>query len=154
MQDHNPKAESQIARIYKTEVVQGQGTAKTGEPYAQLIAHCYMAKTDSNKDFISDIEAGIKKEVSIGCAVQSIVCSICGADNRVTACAHYNGNTYSGQVCYKKLVNPTDAYEVSFVAVPAQKDAGVTKSYGGKPSKELKTVADMFRAAFKTEERK
>ena len=28
MQDHNPKAESQIARIYKTEVVMGQGTAR------------------------------------------------------------------------------------------------------------------------------
>ena len=94
--DANPKAESQIARIYKTEVAMGQGTAKAGEPYTQLIAHCYMAKTDSSKDSITDIEAGIKKEVSVGCTVQSIVCSVSGADNRVTACGHFNGNTYSG----------------------------------------------------------
>jgi HK97 family phage portal protein len=155
MQDHSPKVENQKARIYKTEVISGTGTARTGEPYAQLIAHCYMAKTESNKDFIADIEAGIKKEVSIGCAVQSVICSVCGADNRVTACSHINGKEYNGQTCYKKLVNPSDAYEVSFVAVPAQKDAGVTKSYGGEPPKEepkTKTVADFIKAAFKTEE--
>jgi HK97 family phage portal protein len=158
MQDHNPKAENQKARIYKTEVVKGNGTTKAGEPYSQLIAHCYMANTESNKDFIAEIEAGIKKEVSVGCAVKSVICSICGVDNRVTVCDHYNGLEYGGQTCYKKLVNPVDAYEVSFVAVPSQTDAGVTKSYGGEPPKPKeptqKTVADMFRAAFKTEESK
>ena len=156
MQDHNPKAENQKARIYKTEVVTGNGTTKTGEPYSQLIAHCYMANTESNKDFIAEIEAGIKKEVSVGCAVKSVICSICGVDNRVTSCAHYNGVDYDGQICYKKLVNPADAYEVSFVAVPSQTDAGVTKSYGGEPLKpneaKTKTVSEMIRAAFKTED--
>lgn len=157
MQDHNPKAENQKARIYKTEVVKGAGTTKTGEPYSQLIAYCYMANTESNKDFITEIEAGIKKEVSIGCSVNSVICSVCGVDNRLAWCGHWNGEDYDGQTCYKKLVNPADAYEVSFVAVPAQPDAGVTKSYGGKKPAEdqtKKSVADLFTAAFKTEESK
>ena len=32
-------------------------------------------------------------------------------------------------LCYGILTNPTDAYEWSFVAVPAQRKAGVTKSF-------------------------
>lgn len=33
-------------------------------------------------------------------------------------------------MCYFELKSPTDAYEVSFVAVPAQPKAGTTKNYG------------------------
>ena len=50
---------------------------------------------------------------------------------RKTLCEHWNGRIYDGQTCYFKLLNPKDAYEVSFVAVPAQPNAGVTKEYGG-----------------------
>ena len=32
-------------------------------------------------------------------------------------------------MCYFELKNPTDAYEVSFVAIPAQPKAGTTKNY-------------------------
>lgn len=128
--DHKWKAENQVARIFDTEVTDGAGTTKTGESYAQLVAHCYMLRTDSTKDMIAEIEAGIKKEVSVGCAIGSAVCSICGVDNRKAWCEHYNGKTYDGQLCYFKLEEPLDAYELSFVAVPAQPAAGVTKSYG------------------------
>lgn len=34
---------------------------------------------------------------------------------------------FDGRLCYGELQNPTDAYEWSFVAVPAQKNAGITK---------------------------
>ena len=34
---------------------------------------------------------------------------------------------YNGKTCYAILDEVTDAYEVSFVAVPAQRGAGVTK---------------------------
>ena len=37
---------------------------------------------------------------------------------------------HSGQLCCTLLEEPTDAYEWSFVAVPAQREAGVTKAYG------------------------
>lgn len=134
--NHRALAENQVARIYSTEVVGGDKQASTSEQYSQLVAHCYMVRTDSNKDLITEIESGIKKEVSVGCRIGSAVCSICGVDNRKTWCEHYNGKTYDGQQCYFRLENPTDAYELSFVAIPAQPKAGVTKSYGTeKPEK-------------------
>ena len=37
---------------------------------------------------------------------------------------------YGEQLCYLELRDPTDAYEWSFVAVPAQRKAGVLKRYG------------------------
>ena len=33
-----------------------------GDKYTQLKAHCYMVRTDGNKDLIAEIKAGIKKE--------------------------------------------------------------------------------------------
>ena len=136
--NHMAKAENQCARIYETEVTAGEGVTKNGEPYAQLIAHCYMVRTETNKDLITEISAGIKKEVSVGCAIGSVICSICGTDNRSAMCKHYNGREYDGQTCYFKLEDPKDAYEVSFVAVPAQPNAGVTKAYSDKEITEEK----------------
>lgn len=136
--NHQNKAENQCARIYATEVVEENGTTKNDETYARLVAHCYMAKTDSNKDLITEIQAGIKKEVSVGCRIKKAICSICGTDNREGYCKHWPSKEYDGQTCYFKLLEPKDAYEVSFVAVPAQPNAGVTKSYGEKELKEEK----------------
>ena len=36
---------------------------------------------------------------------------------------------YKGKLCYGVLSEPEDAYEWSFVAVPAQRSAGVTKAF-------------------------
>lgn len=131
MKDHRSQTDNQVARIYATEVVEENRTTKNGENYARLIAHCYMVKTDSNKDLITEIQAGIKKEVSVGCQIKKAICSICGTDNREGYCKHWNGREYDGKQCYFKLEDPQDAYEVSFVAIPAQPKAGVTKAYTG-----------------------
>lgn len=56
------------------------------------------------------------------------VCSICGAEGGT--CQHTPGQRYGEQLCYLELRDPTDAYEWSFVAVPAQRKAGVLKRYG------------------------
>ena len=136
IKDHRGSADNQCARIYYTEVTAGDGQAGTGEPYTQLVAHCYMVRTDGNTDLIKEIQAGIKKEVSVSCAIGSCICSVCGVDNRQTLCRHLNGREYDGKLCYFKLENPKDAYEVSFVAVPAQPAAGVTKNYLQTPEKE------------------
>ena len=40
------------------------------------------------------------------------------------------GKVYVGNPCYVILDDVTDAYEWSFVAVPAQINAGVTKRFG------------------------
>jgi hypothetical protein len=135
IKDHYRSADNQVARIYATELVQGTKTAKSGELYTQLVAHCYMVKTASNADLIAEIKAGIKKEGSVGCAVSHVYCSICGTDNAQSYCRHWPGKSYEKeggtQVCTFSLDGGRDAYEFSLVAVPAQKAAGVSKSYTG-----------------------
>ena len=140
---HDPKGENQTARIYDTEIVidESRKTAD-GEVYTYLKAHAYMVRTAGNADLIREIDGGIKKEVSVGCAVSKEVCSVCGRDIRKGECAHRKGRSYNGRKCFRILDEPTDAYEWSFVAVPAQKGAGVTKRYGGEYSVEKSSDAD------------
>jgi hypothetical protein len=85
-------------------------------------------RTQENESLIAEIDGGIKREVSVGCAVERAVCSICGEELSGSGCAHQKGQSYDGQLCYGILLEATDAYEWSFVAVPAQKRAGVVKS--------------------------
>lgn len=137
IKDHLRRADNQVARIYDTELQASETeVTKTNEVYTQLVAHCYMLATEANKDLIADIKGGIKKEVSVGLLISKALCSICGTDNAKQWCTHYPGQEYDKQTCYFKLEDPNDAYEVSFVAVPAQPRAGTTKNYGGKPTKE------------------
>lgn len=124
--DHVWLAENQVARLYKTEVAQNGAETQLGDPYCCLRGYAYMMRTPENAGLIAEIEAGIKKEVSVGCAVSHTECSICGARNG--DCEHEKGRKYGGKLCYFTLKDPVDAYEWSFVAVPAQRDAGVTKS--------------------------
>lgn len=129
--DHNPKTDNQTARIFscKTEIVSGKLTSD-GKPYKRLFARAYMPRTEKNSDFINELESGIKKEVSIGCSVKKRLCSICG--NNAGSCSHVKGKKYNDKICYLTLDEPNDAYEWSFVAVPAQKAAGVIKNYNFK----------------------
>lgn len=53
------------------------------------------------------------------------LCSICGEEFHT--CPHEKGAEYGGRRCWAELVGATDAYEWSFVAVPAQRNAGVMK---------------------------
>ena len=140
--DHNPKADSQTARIFHTEVLTDpQKHTKTGKPYRCLKANAYMIRTASNADLIREIDGGIKKEVSISCAAAKQICSICGANKLEKPCTHVKGRTYGGATCYCSLDDITDAYEWSFVAVPAQRRAGVTKTLGGFRSAAPETAA-------------
>lgn len=143
IKDHRRTADNQIARVYDTELVQDSSkTLKSGEIYTKLIAKCYMVKTEKNADLISEIKAGIKKEVSTSCRPKHAYCSICGVDNMKNYCSHYWGKEYETQegkkTCYFTLDGAKEAYEVSFVAVPAQPRAGTTKNYGGKEIKKEK----------------
>lgn len=118
--DHRWTATEQRARIYKT-YIEDRGTRNA------LIAECYMLRTESTKEMITAIKGGILKEVSVGCAISKAVCSICGKE--YGSCGHQKGNAYNGKLCFADLCDPIDAYEMSFVAVPAQPKAGVTKSF-------------------------
>lgn len=126
--DHNPSASNQTARIFACEVeaVDGMKTA-TGDEYFRLKARAYMPISEKNKEVILALDSGIIKEVSVGCAVEKTVCSICGEESDL--CTHKKGEVYGGRLCCGELTNPYDAYEWSFVAVPSQKMAGVTKSH-------------------------
>ena len=130
--DHSWSAKDQTARLYRTELVEEPGVVtQAGEPGCYLKGYAYMLRTAENEALIREIEGGIKKEVSISCAVSRCVCSICGNDIHDRAlCSHEKGRIYEGKRCMVKLENPTDAYEWSFVAVPAQRQAGVVKAYG------------------------
>lgn len=120
--DHAWSSEKQVARIFEAGVEYGDGCAF-------LKAWAYILRGEKTQEIIREIEAGIKKEVSVGCAMRRSICSICGAD--YGSCEHRKGESYGGQTCVAVLCEPEDAYEFSFVAVPAQKQAGVLKRLGG-----------------------
>ena len=137
--DHNPTGDNQTARIYDAEVVIEPGKlTKDNRIYKYLRAEAYMVRTDKNADLIAEIDAGIKKEVSVSCSASKNICSVCGCDKRITQCEHHKGQ----DGCHVILDDITDAYEWSFVAVPAQINAGVTKKYS--PTKEEKTMGTEF----------
>lgn len=126
--DHQRTSASQTARIYDTGLEQEPGkVTQAGEPYTKLTAKAYLPRTERNQEVIELIESGILKEVSVGCSVGRSVCSVCGKEN----CAHIKGRSYDGKRCHRVLLEPQDAYECSFVAVPAQRAAGVVKQYEG-----------------------
>ena len=134
--DHKWSAENQVARIFETQVVKE-------EDVSYIKAWAYIRRGGANDEIIADIEAGIKKEVSVGCAMGMAVCSVCGGE--YGTCGHCKGEYYDGQLCCAVLKEPMDAYEFSFVAVPAQREAGVLKGAGmGKRS--LKELAEAFGA--------
>lgn len=126
LMDHNWSTGFQTARVYAAQVEEKDGVHL-------LILRCYMPRTEGNREIISAIESGVLRECSVGVAVDKCVCSICGTDNASTLCMHVPGRKYDGDICHFDLDGAKDAYEVSFVAVPAQRDAGVVKSkrYGG-----------------------
>ena len=133
--DHKWSSDSQVARIFATEVVKQDGISF-------IKAWAYIRRGGAADEIIADIEAGIKKEVSVGCAMGRAVCSVCGGE--YGTCGHVKGESYDGQVCCAILREPMDAYEFSFVAVPAQRDAGVLKAMAGRRC--LKELAEEFGA--------
>lgn len=134
--DHQWSAAKQVARIFAAEVVRE-------DRVSYIKAWAYIRRGGANEEVIADIEAGIKKEVSVGCAMGRAVCSLCGSE--YGSCGHVKGEHYDGQLCVAILKEPMDAYEFSFVAVPAQPNAGVLKALGG-GNRTLKELAEQFGA--------
>ena len=140
LKDHFRVADNQIARVFDTELVQDANKqTELGELHTELVAKIYMIKTESNKDLISEIVGGIKKEVSTSTVPEKMICSICGTDNMKNYCRHWPGREYTVEDgtakgtkkrCKMLLHGAKEAYELSFVAVPAQPRAGTHKSVG------------------------
>lgn len=128
--DHSMKSSDQTARIFDTQVVTDASKRTSyGETYKFLKAKAYMPLIEKNADLVREISAGIKKEVSVNCSISKRICSICKNDAHSSSCRHIKGKKYGNSICHHILTDPTDAYEWSFVAVPAQKNAGITKSF-------------------------
>lgn len=140
LKDHARSADNQVARVFDTELIQDSGkTTELGELHTELIGKMYMIRTDSNKDLIAEIKGGIKKEVSTSTVPEKMICSICGTDNMRDYCKHWPGREYTVEDgsakgkkrrCKMLLSGAKEAYELSFVAVPAQPRAGTHKSVG------------------------
>ena len=128
--DHSWSAKDQCTRIYRCEAVRASENDSHDEPLFVLRASAYIPKNAFTGEVISKIETGILKEVSVGIAAKRAKCSICGNAMGLTQCTegHKKGERYEhGGLCVGIISEPIDAYEFSFVAVPAQRGAGVTK---------------------------
>ena len=143
--DHSMKSSDQTARIFDAFVERINGKKTTdGEDFYCLKAKAYMLNNEQNRSLIDSIEAGIKKEVSVSCSVDKAYCSICSTDRKRAACEHRKGRMYGDRLCFNILTDATDAYEFSFVAVPAQREAGVTKSFSLKEEAEMQDIVKMI----------
>lgn len=126
IQDHEWSAKNQQGRIYRAQVVQDGNVNR-------LRASVYMVRTPGTEETIKQIEGGVLKEVSVGFGIKKLTCSICGKPmirswfSARCENEHEKGKEYNGQTCLGIMEDPSDAFEVSFVAVPAQPEAGVTK---------------------------
>ena len=129
--EHNTKENTQTARIFETELITDENRLTAdNEPYTCLKANAYMIRTSKNEDLIKEIDGGIKKEISVSCSAGRKMCSVCGADISKKPCSHKKSKSYNGKLCFIILDDISDAYEWSFVSVPAQVNAGVTKRFG------------------------
>jgi hypothetical protein len=112
-----------------------------------------MIKTESNKDLIAEIKGGIKKEVSTSCMPEKMICNICNTDNMAKYCRHWPGREYTiedgsakgtKKRCKMLLHGAKEAYELSFVAVPAQPRASTHKCEGfAKPVEEKEDTPEV-----------
>lgn len=127
--NHNRDSDNQFARIFDTEIREDKNrTTKLNEPFKELILKAYMMRTEKNKDLIEEIRGGIKKEVSTSTLPEKLTCNICGQDNMKRYCSHFPGEKYDGEICKMTIDGISEAYELSFVVVPAQPNAGTTKA--------------------------
>ena len=98
--DHSWSAKDQRARIYRTELVEEPGVVtEAGEPGCYLKGYAYMLRTAENAGLIAEIEGGIKKEVSVSCAVRRQVCSMTSTTGASAATGRDRSMERSGASC-------------------------------------------------------
>ena len=126
LSDHRWEAGRMIGRIYAAEVVKNQSGV------SELVGRIYIPR-EGNADLISRISGGLLKEVSVGFASRPPVCSCCGSIfdyDGMCKSGHVKGerDSSTGSLIHAEIRDPLDAYELSFVAVPAQTGAGTIKA--------------------------
>lgn len=116
-----------IARIFDTTFYANMSFDKDGHPKHWVEAKAYMVRNADTEEVIKEINAGIKKEVSISCSIFDCECSICGS--RWGRCQHKLGECYGREICAKELDSVNDLYEWSFVAPPVHSEKSKVKRY-------------------------
>ncbi|MBR1732046.1 MAG: hypothetical protein IJ725_06405, partial [Ruminococcus sp.] len=95
--DHSMRSEDQNSRVFDTRVEQAEDKkTRDGEDLYQLKAKAYILKSEKSQSLIDEIDAGIKKEVSVSCSMSTSKCSICGANRDEDRCEHIPGKEYDG----------------------------------------------------------
>ena len=68
--DHSGKSGDQVMRVFDTAVAHSpERTTGAGEAYAALTAKVYLMRGGETAALIREIDGGIKKEVSVSCAL-------------------------------------------------------------------------------------
>lgn len=132
--DHAWSGRGQTARVFSAAVEKDGAVSR-------LVLSLYMLRTAATEETVAAVEGGILKEVSVAVAASEALCSVCGKSRRKGWCGHVQGMEYDGQLCHVILNHVTDVYELSFVAVPAQRSAGVIKAYGGEDLSRKRALA-------------
>ena len=117
-----------IARIFDTAFYADMGFDKDGHPKYWVEAKAYMVCNADTEEVIKEIDAGIKKEVSISCSCFDMVCSVCGC--KWGHCQHTKGQYYDDVLCVKEIQTVNDLYEWSFVVPPVHSERSKVKRYG------------------------
>lgn len=100
-----------VARVLEARVVIEQHRlTKAGDPYRWVKARINVPLNEKTSALIYEIEHGHRHEISVGCSVQKVVCSICGKQD----CSHAPGNYYDGALCYMELCGVNEIYEWRF----------------------------------------
>lgn len=108
IKNHDWNSNNIHSRIYKAEIEEIEGVMC-------LVGYAYTMDTEGNKELIEGIKSGLLQEVSIG----------------------FNATSYTMlEDGVRQIDDVEDVYEWSFVAVPAQRNAGVIKSYEDNKCKE------------------
>lgn len=117
-----------IARIFDTNFYTDMGFDKDGNPKYWVEAKAYMVRNADTEEIIKEINAGIKKEVSVSCSCFDMVCSVCGS--KWGHCQHTKGEYYDDTICVKEIQTVNDLYEWSFVVPPVHSEKSKVKRYG------------------------
>ena len=143
------KGRDQTARTYRAWVERDETKLNSlNEPYTALRARAYMVRTPENQSLIAEIDAGIKKEVSVGCAIATKACSICGANRHTEPCAHLPGRFYDGKLCHTCSAEQKTHTNGHLWQSPLKPKAGVTKAYstwGTEGIQSMKGLAQHFK---------
>ena len=118
LMNHDWEVNSVVGKIFD---------AKAGKTLTQKV---YVPDTEKNKDFITGMLNGTLNKVSVGFSIspKEYICSSCQKSLYSMECSHYpGGKDKEGKPVIGIIKGVKDYYEISNVAVPAQRNAGIRR---------------------------